>query len=170
MKSLGKMLAIALLGAGLALGGGSGSAHAGAGKVITIKGVHTIHTHAQADRWLGRTPQEFRDFVVQRSKVVRQREEDSGASASCVRNAGVAITKYHTRGYATGGEGGCGGVATLYTDYGQGKRHGGAWRLVKATQDSFYCPVLKRYRVPSALVGDTCYSPSRHDEIAYHQR
>ena len=60
-------------------------------------------------------------------------------------------------------------MATLYTDYGQGKHHGGSWRMAKATQDSFYCPVLKRYEVPSALVGTSCYSPSRHHEVHYHQ-
>lgn len=169
VNPLGKLLAITLLALSLALGAVAGAAQAGTGKVITIKGVHTIHTHAQADRWLGRTPESFRDFKVKRSKRVQQLEEESGASASCVRNAGVAITKYHTRGYATGGEGGCGGVATLYTDFGQGARHGGSWRLVKCTQDSFYCPVLERYRVPSALVGTACYSPARHDEVPYHQ-
>jgi hypothetical protein len=145
-------------------------AHAAPGKVVTIRGIHTIHTHAQADRWLGRTSQDFRDYVVGRSKVVQRMEKHAGGSPSCVRRAGVVVTKYDTLGYATGAEGGCGGAATLYTDYRNGERHGGAWRMVKATQDSFYCPLLKRFEVPSALVGTKCYSPKRHHEIAYHQR
>ena len=169
MRVLGKLLVAFLAVAGLAIGT-LAPAQAASGRVIRIKGVHVIHTHAQADRYLGKTPERFRDFVVRRTKVVQRQEEAAGGSPSCVRRSGVAITKYHTSGYATGDEGGCGGAATLYTDYAHGDRHGGHWRMVKATQDSWYCPVLKRYRVPSALVGTSCYSPARHEEIAYHQR
>jgi hypothetical protein len=169
MTSLGK-LALTVL-AGLALVVGLvGTAQAAPGTVVKIKGIHVIHTHHQADRWLGKTSEDFRDYVVRRSAVVQRQEEQAGGSPSCVRQAGVVVTKYDTLGYATGAEGGCGGAATLYTDFRNGERHGGAWRMVKATQDSFYCPVLKRYDVPSALVGTKCYSPSRHKELAYHQR
>lgn len=144
-------------------------AQAQTGTVIKIRGIHPIHTHAQADRYLARTPERFRDFVVARTKVVQRHEQQAGGSPRCVRRTAVVVTRYHTSGYAVGGEGGCGGVATLYTDYHHGQRHGGAWRLIKATQDSFYCPVLKHYRVPSALVGTTCYSPSRDTVLPYHQ-
>jgi hypothetical protein len=173
MTVLGKWLPALLAATAMALTT-TAPAQAAPGRVIRITGYHTIHTHAQADRYLAKTPERFRDFVVRRTKVVQRQEEAAGGSQSCVRRSGVVIEKYHTHGYATGGEGGCGGAATLYTDYAprkdHGKRHGGHWRMVKATQDNWYCPVLKRYRVPSALVGTTCYSPARHHELPYHQR
>lgn len=168
LRSLGKILA-ALTMLALALGVVA-PAQAARGEVVRIHGIHTIHTHAQADRWLGRTTDDFRDFVVRRSKVVQRMEEQAGGSPACVRRSGAAITSYDTLGYAIGAEGGCGGAATLYTDFGDGHRHGRDWRLAKATQDSFYCPLLKRLDVPSALVGTECYSPARHREIGYHQR
>lgn len=140
-----------------------------AGRVIKINGLHIIHTYAQAELYLGRTPTGFQHFVVHRTKVVQREAKAAGAGPRCVRRSGAAITKYHTAGYAIGYEGGCGGAATLYTDYRNGHRHGGHYRMVKATQDSFYCPVLKRFKVPSALVGTQCYSPATHQMRPYHQ-
>ena len=51
MKSLGRSVLVVL--AVVALSAGAWApAQAAPGKVIRIKGIHTIHTHAQADRYL----------------------------------------------------------------------------------------------------------------------
>ena len=159
------LLLAAGLGAGLGAApvlAGPASADQGAAPVVRFAHPHSVHSRATARRYLHGTGPAFRRFAAREGAAVRR------ADAGCQGDSGVYVEAF-TRGYAFGGVGACGGYVALWTNRVRGGGTGGHWREVVGTQDSFYCPVLKRYDVPSALVGTTCWSPSRHETIAYHQ-
>jgi len=135
---------------------------AGAARVVRFEHPHGVHSSATAARYLHGTSPAFRRFAAREGARVRR------ADGGCQGNSGLYVEAF-TRGYAFGGVGVCGGYVALWTNRLRGGGAGGHWREVYGTQDGFYCPVLKRYEVPSGLVGTTCWSPFRHAEIPYHQ-
>ena len=160
------LTSVLLLAAGLGVAplitGPASAAEQGAAPVVRFAHPHSVHSRATARRYLHGTGPAFRRFAAREGAAVRR------ADAGCQGNSGVYVEAF-TRGYAFGGVGACGGYVALWTNRLRGGSAGGHWREVVGTQDSFYCPVLKRYKVPSALVGTSCWSPSRHETIAYHQ-
>jgi hypothetical protein len=133
-----------------------------AAPVVRYSHLHSVHDRATAERFLHGTGPAFRRFAAREGARVRR------ADAGCQGDSGLYVEAF-TRGYAYGGVGACGGYVALWTNRLRGGGTGGHWREVYGTQDSFYCPVLKRYKVPSALVGTSCWSPRRREVIAYHQ-
>lgn len=91
------------------------------------------------------TSDEFRGFI---------RDQLTSEKASCP-NAEIIVDRFALPGtgsatsFAVGSVGGCGGAATLWTD------EYGTWKQIYATQDNWYCPVLRRYHVPDGLI-DGC--------------
>jgi hypothetical protein len=150
------------LGAGVAASNGSASAADGSAPVVTFPHLHSVHSPATARRYLHGTSPSFKRFAAREGARVRRLD------AGCQGNSGVYVEAF-TRGYAIGAVGVCGGYQALWTNRVRGGGAGGHWREVFGSQDGLYCPVLKRYKVPSALVGTSCWSPSRHETIAYHQ-
>ncbi|SFC65479.1 hypothetical protein SAMN04487968_10955 [Nocardioides terrae] len=140
---------------------GSASA-ATARRVVHFEPPHSVHNARTAARFLHGTSPAFRRFAAEEGARIRR--EDGG----CQGNSGLYVQAF-TRGYAFGSVGTCGGYVALWTNRLKGGGKGGHWREVVGTQDSIYCPVLKRYKVPSALVGTTCWSPHRKETIPYHQ-
>ena len=130
--------------------------------VVWFDHLHSVHNTRTAHRYLKRTTAAFQRFAARRGAEVRR--DDAG----CQRNSGIYVEAF-TRGYAIGGVGVCGGYEALWTNHVRGGAPGGHWREVFGSQDGWYCPALKRYHVPSALVGTSCYSPSRNQVIEYHQ-
>jgi hypothetical protein len=160
LTTLAVALASALVGASAASGAAPGPARERV--IVRFAHPHSVHSTATARRFLAGTTRPFKRFAARYGAEVRR--EDAG----CQRNSGIYVQAF-TRGYAYGAVGACGGYIGLWTDHVRGGAPGGRWREVWGSQDGWYCPPLKRYRVPSALVGDSCWSPSRHAVIAYHQ-
>jgi hypothetical protein len=167
--SLGARAAAAtsLLAAGLVTGLGATAAHADT-TVIHFSGYHAVNSMATARKWLPGTSPAFKRFAAREGRSVQDYEISVHASKSCIAQAGVMVTDY-VDGYAIGSSGGCGGYAALWTNRTRGATGTTAWREVWGTQDAWYCPPLKRYHFPSALVGDTCYSPKLKKDLPYHQ-
>lgn len=171
-----RLASTALLAATLAAGAlaGAGAAPAAASAtVIHFTGVHVVHDRATARAFLPGTPRAFRAFAAaQGAKVRREAAAQAGAQLSCVRHSGITVSDFaqdSPAGYAIGSVGACGGYAALWTNATRGATGTTLWREVVGTQDGWYCPDLKRYRVPSALVGETCYAPKLRAEKPYHQ-
>jgi hypothetical protein len=96
------------------------------------------------------TSDEFRTFIS---------GELIGQKASCP-DAEITVDRFAIshgdgtpRDFAVGGEGGCGGAATLWTD------EYGDWKQIFATQDTWYCQVLQRYHVPDGLIDHCADNP-----------
>ena len=138
--------------------------------VIHFKGIHTVDNMPTARRFLPGTSRDFKLFAAYTGGAERRWAREAQESGSCVRNAGVVVSAY-VDGYAYGDEGSCGGFEALwtnrYTD--ETGTYVGVWHQVIGTQDGWYCAPLRKYRVPSALVGDSCYSPRRGAALPYHQ-
>lgn len=140
--------------------------------VIHFPGLHVVHDRSTARAYLAGTPTAFKAFAAAEGAKVRRQAAAAGEPRHCVRQSGVIVTDFAQdtpAGYAIGDVGSCGGYAALWTNATRGATGTTAWREVVGTQDGWYCPDLKRYRVPSALVGDTCYSPKARAEKPYHQ-
>lgn len=166
--SLGLRASLAAGIAGVALA--AVPAHA-ATTVIHFPGLHVVHDRATARTYLPGTPRAFRLFAAHEGAAVRRLAQSNGESTHCVAQAGITVTDFAqaaAAGYAIGGVGSCGGYAALWTNATRGAYGVTTWREVIGTQDGWYCPDLKRYRVPSALVGTSCYSPKLRRTLPYH--
>jgi len=87
-------------------------------------------------------------------------------SSTCTNGyVGVTVETLRTDGFAVGGVNDCGGYQALWV-----KPHHRRWREVAGTQEAWDCKVLKRYDVPSSVVGTTCYDYDAQQQRHYDQR
>lgn len=109
-------------------------------------------------RKLDGAPASFKKFIGDLAeKVVSESSCDSAA-------VGITVETLRTDGYAVGGVNDCGGYQALWAIV------DGHWKEIFGTQDTWDCAVLKRYTVPSDVVGETCYAyHGDHQEHHYHQ-
>ena len=133
-------------------------------KVIRWSHPALIQTMSDAKHHLRGTPRGLKKAVV------RQAQKLLHDAYPCEYPEGANVQVYAASGYARGDIGGCGGAVAFWTDFGNGKRHGGTWRLVLATQEATTCRFAKRYKMPSSIVGTTCYNQARTKGHPYHQR
>jgi hypothetical protein len=143
-------------------------ARAASAPVVHFHGLHVVHNAATARRYLPGTSQDFKLFAAYTGGALRRVDRENHLPADCIRHAGIVVTDY-TDGYAIGDVGDCGGYEALWTNRFAGQPGFGTWREVFGTQDGWYCPPLRKYKVPSALVGDSCYAPRQHKTVAYQQ-
>ena len=132
---------------------------------------HSIHNWATARAYLPGARHDFKAFAAHAGRKDR-RWVIAHHLNDCLKASGLhvdAIAYAGRLGYATGGVSSCGGYEAIWTNVNRGGTRVTHWREVFASQDGWYCPVLKRFRVPSALVGDSCYSPKAKRTLAYHQ-
>jgi hypothetical protein len=132
---------------------------------------HAIYNRATARAYLPGARRDFKAFAAHAGHLNRRwvitRHLDDCRESSGLHVAAIA---YAGRlGYAIGDVSACGGYEALWTNVNRGGTRVTHWREVFGSQDGWYCPVLKRFRVPSALVGDSCYSPKAKRTLAYHQ-
>ncbi|HEU5035875.1 MAG TPA: hypothetical protein VFT70_02640 [Nocardioides sp.] len=117
-----------------------------------------VQVHGMADaRKLRGSPKAFQDFI---GRTAQRISDESSCDAAAV---GVTVEFVRTDGYAVGGVNDCGGYAALWAVV------DGAWKEIQGTQDSWKCQVLRRYRVPSDIAGETCYDYRTQEEHSYHQ-
>ena len=117
-----------------------------------------VHRRAQARRLHG-APAGFKRFID--ATAVRVRRHSTCSDRSGV---GVTVARLRTDGYAVGGIDDCSGYVALWS------RVDGRWTELFGTQDAWPCGVLRRHRVPSAVVGGTCFAyHGDHREHRYHQ-
>ncbi|RKS74116.1 hypothetical protein CLV35_2617 [Motilibacter peucedani] len=102
-------------------------------------------------------PESFKRFVARTVEQLQAEEKCPGAAV------GVTVQTLRTDGFAIGGVNACGGYEALWAQV------DGTWKEVYGTQDSLDCAVLRRYRVPSDVAGDTCYDYKGKKEHSYHQ-
>ncbi|CAN5467599.1 hypothetical protein BH11ACT8_BH11ACT8_22640 [soil metagenome] len=103
-------------------------------------------------------PEAFKTFIAD---TVRTLHKDTACTDGFI---GVTVEVLRTDGYAAGGVNDCGGYQALWADV------DGTWKEIYGTQDTWDCAVLKKYTVPSDVVGDTCYAyEGDHKEHEYHQ-
>ncbi len=105
-------------------------------------------------------PEDFKKFIGDVVKRVKAKStcNDPGAAV------GVTVETLRTDGYAVGGVNDCGGYAALWA------KVDGRWKQVEGTQDSWDCAVLKKFRVPSDVVGKKCFAyHGENKEHAYQQ-
>lgn len=114
----------------------------------------TVHGTADEGKLTG-APQAFQDFIGRTAQALD--------SSDCDAATGVTVEFVRTDGYAVGGVNECGGYAALWAVV------DGHWKEIQGTQDSWDCKVLHRYRVPSEIVGDSCYDYDAQQEHHYHQ-
>lgn len=110
-------------------------------------------------RQLKGAPEDFKTFI---GGVAAQLAAE-GKSECPTAFSGVTVTKVSTAGFATGGVSSCGGYVALWA------KVDGSWKEAIGTQEQWDCAELTRYRVPSALVGHTCYSYVDQKERLYDQ-
>ena len=117
----------------------------------------TVQSRADA-RKLNGAPASFKRFVGDLAEKLK-------AETSCDDAAvGVTVQTLRTDGYADGAVNDCGGYRALWAIV------DGRWKEIEGTQDTWDCAVLKRYTVPSDVVGDSCYAyHGDHEEHPYHQ-
>ena len=97
-------------------------------------------------------------------RFVADTVERLSASADCEAPVSVSVAAVRTDGFAVGGVGACGSYAALWAVV------DGAWQEIEGTQDAWGCRVLRRYQVPSQLVGRTCVDyAGDHQEHRYRQ-
>jgi hypothetical protein len=115
-----------------------------------------VHRPAQVRRLHG-APAGFKRFVGRTAARLDRRSDCDAAT-------GVTVSRLRTDGYAVGAINECGGYAALWGKVDH------RWRQLQGTQDSWDCGVLRRHRVPSAVVGTTCFSyHGDHRQHRYHQ-
>ena len=97
-------------------------------------------------------------------KFVGNLAENLTAKSTCTSGSvGVTVETLRTDGYAVGAVNDCGGYQALWV------QADGHWRRVEGTQDSWNCKVLHKYRVPSAVVGTSCYDYDAKKQHTYQQ-
>lgn len=136
--------------------------------VVHFDGYHAVNSRASARTYLPGTSPAFQRFAARAGAAERRWAVTHHESRQCIRRSGVMVTDY-LDGYAKGAAGGCGGYAAVWSNRARGGTTVAGWHQIIGTQDSWYCGDLHRYRVPSALVGETCYAARRQTEKAYHQ-
>jgi hypothetical protein len=115
-----------------------------------------VQERADAKKLRG-APADFKRFIG----ALAQRLADTSDCAKAY--VGVTVETLRTDGFAVGGVNECGGYQALWVVV------DGHWKEVQGTQDSWGCAGLKRYAVPSDVVGDTCYDYGDQKEREYHQ-
>lgn len=112
-----------------------------------------VNKPADARRDLGAAPADFKAFIVHRLA------ELNAQNPHCPQN--INVTTY-SHGWASGGEGGCGGNAAIW-----GRVHG-HWKVVSGSQDVTACSQLHRLGVPAdPLIAKTCFDPQAHKAVTY---
>lgn len=116
----------------------------------------TVSSRADARNLIG-APAAFRAFVADTAERIHER-------STCTDGAvGVTVETLRTDGYAVGGVNDCGGYAALWAVV------DGHWQEIAGTQDSWDCDVLERHRVPSEVVGTSCYDDVGQQQHRYQQ-
>jgi hypothetical protein len=117
-----------------------------------------VQNRADARRLAG-APRSFKRYIGTYAVRLNRNSTCSGEGY-----VGVTVERLRTDGFAVGGVNDCGGYMALWV---KPHRH---WKEVAGTQDSWDCKVLKRYSVPSSVVGTTCYDYANQKQRHYHQR
>lgn len=133
-------------------------------KVVHWAGTHIIRTMSDANQYMRGAPRALKGVVVKRAQKLIATSDCEDPSS-----VGVSMYTYTTSGYADGNEYYCGGDHIFLTDYGRGRRHGGRWRIVLATQTLLTCQFDRKYKMPSSLVGNTCWDTTSGTSQPYHQ-
>ena len=116
-----------------------------------------VQSRADAQRLHG-APASFKRFVGDLAEDLADKSTCSGEGY-----VGVTVETLRTDGYAVGGVNDCGGYAALWVLI------DGRWREVLGTQEAWDCKVLHQYRVPSDLVGTSCYDYDANEQHSYQQ-
>lgn len=111
------------------------------------------------------TSRNFKKFVKARLDVLF---EEAGSKPRCAKAPTIVITRYDSRGFASGGEGSYGpcaggGYAILY------KHSASGWEPILGTQDARYCQDLAFYGVTDFIGGRDCITEDGR-AIRYHLR
>jgi hypothetical protein len=126
---------------------------------LLVYGTHdrgvTIQRAANVRKKLHGAPVGFRKFV---RRTIHHLQATSPCDDSFV---GVTVNRVRTDGFARGGVNQCGGYVAIW------KKVDGHWRQVLGTQDVWACSDLRRWGIPSSVVGPRpqCYDGS--DVVAY---
>jgi len=117
-----------------------------------------VQNRADARKLAG-APRSFKRYIGSYAVRLNDRSTCSGEGY-----VGVTVERLRTDGFAIGGVNDCGGYQALWV---KPHRH---WREVAGTQEAWDCAVLKRYSVPSSVVGTTCYDYADQEQRHYHHR
>jgi len=110
-----------------------------------------VGSASDARVWLYPAPTAFRTFIRHRW----QRVEATNPESICGFHGYVTVDRYSHKGFASGGEGGCGGVAFVW-----GRVHG-TWRVVVGYQDLPSCTSLtKIQRRAFVALAQSCMTKS----------
>jgi hypothetical protein len=115
-----------------------------------------VQERADAKKLHG-APADFKRFI---GDLAQRLADMSDCSKAYV---GVTVETLRTDGYAVGGINECGGYQALWAVV------DGHWKEIQGTQDSWACAGLKRYQVPSDVVGTSCYDYGAKKQRSYHQ-
>jgi len=108
-------------------------------------------------RKMSDAPAVFRDFIgSEAARIV--------AGAGCDSpDVGANVEFVSPAGWAIGSVNECGGYRAIWGTV------DGEWEQVLGTQDSLDCAVLVSYRIPSDVVGETCYDYQAGKQLDYEQ-
>lgn len=116
-----------------------------------------VQNRADARKLAG-APKSFKRFIGTYAVQLQR-------SSTCTNGyVGVTVERLRTDGFAIGGVNDCGGYQALWV---KSHRH---WKEVSGTQEAWSCHVLKRWDVPSGVVGTTCYDYAHQQQRHYHHR
>jgi pimeloyl-ACP methyl ester carboxylesterase len=118
-------------------------------------GYGTINQATDVETWLPNTPPDFADFI--RNEWLKTNRELAG---SCPSGANVSVDKYSHLGFASGGEGGCGGAAYIWA------KDGGQWRTIDISQEAPYCSqASNQLKRAYYVLGIGCYASANSTQI-----
>lgn len=120
-------------------------------------GIVTAGTDAKT--WLSPAPKAFRSFIRHRWNKL------AAASGGCPYTPTINVDRYSHKGFASGGEGSCGGAAYVW-----GRVHG-KWRALFGYQDGPYCQGLSKLnRRALHVLGLSCMDtkPPYHSHLLGH--
>lgn len=95
---------------------------------------------------IAKAPADFQAFVLKLAAKANKFGKQCPDAAH-----GVGIDMVRTDGFAVGGINDCGGYRALWA------KVDGRWKEIIGTQDEWDCGPLRKYQVPSVLVGGRCY-------------
>lgn len=103
-------------------------------------------------RKLEGTPRSFKKFVKARLDVLF---EEAGSKPRCASSPTVVVDRYHSRGFASAGEGWygecpSGGYSVIY------RKSETGWQQILGAQEARFCQDLAWYGVPAFIGGRTC--------------
>jgi hypothetical protein len=73
----------------------------------------------------------------------------------------VGVAKIDTSGFAFGSKHSCGGAAYIWA------KRDGVWQEIWGGQELPDCDTMKKYSVPTSIVGDKCYDDQKQGHVDY---